>query len=132
MTAQTKFDPYATAEESTAVMSPDTRTPAEKLVDQMLEGGGASEQGAEYGVVLRQVATKLAERVETGKAVWRQDQARIADLMTQQDELLGVLGEFDAAMTACSDYPDMAHEIDALVKAVVKARAAMAKAEGKA
>lgn len=36
---------------------------------------------------------ELTARLEAGKTVWRQDQARIAELMTQRDELLKALKE---------------------------------------
>lgn len=49
---------------------------------------------------------KLTARLEAGKTVWRQDQDRIAELMTHRDELLKGLQSMAAAF-----HPPM-HELD--------------------
>jgi hypothetical protein len=52
-------DPYASEEESNAVITPDTRTPYQKMLDQMLDIHGANEQGAEPYPILYKIATNL-------------------------------------------------------------------------
>ena len=54
-------DPYASEEESNAVIVPDTRTPYQKMLDQMLEINGANDQGAEPFPILYKIATDLLE-----------------------------------------------------------------------
>ena len=55
---------YATKEETEALLTKDTRTKAEKRLDEMLDERGAFEQGAEPYQVLRQIALELlAEEV---------------------------------------------------------------------
>lgn len=51
-------------------------------------------------------------------------------LLAQRNTFLAELEKFDAAMTACSDYPDMQHERDALRQAAQSARAAIAAVKG--
>jgi hypothetical protein len=60
-----KHDPYASEEESLAVLQKDTRTNAEKRLDQLLEERWANEQGLELESkynVLRQIALELLEQ----------------------------------------------------------------------
>ncbi len=60
-----KHDPYASEEESLAVLQKDTRTNAEKRLDQLLEERWANEQGMELEGkfnVLRQIALELLEQ----------------------------------------------------------------------
>lgn len=52
-------DPYASEADTLALIRKDTRTEAEKYLDKMLDERGASEQGAEAGVILRQIALEL-------------------------------------------------------------------------
>jgi hypothetical protein len=54
-------DPYATEQESSAVLFEDTRTPAQKKLDKMLEERGAWEMGQNHFTVLYQIATELIE-----------------------------------------------------------------------
>lgn len=54
-----KPDPYASEEDTLALMRKGARTPAERELDRMLEDSGASEQGAEPFLILRQIALKL-------------------------------------------------------------------------
>lgn len=60
-----KHDPYASEEESLAVLQKDTRTSAEKRLDQLLEERWANEQGVElegkYNI-MRQIALELLEQ----------------------------------------------------------------------
>lgn len=56
--------PYASAEESAAVIRPDLRSPAEKKLDQLLEERCANEQGVTaegYISILRKIAVELLE-----------------------------------------------------------------------
>jgi hypothetical protein len=52
-------DPYATAEESAALIQQDTRTPYMKMLDQMMDVRGANEQGADVPKILYQIAVDL-------------------------------------------------------------------------
>lgn len=69
-----KTDPYASEEETRALIVPDTRTPAQKKLDRMLDERGAWEQGAEAYPVLYQIAIELLEREAQGQPVevWRE------------------------------------------------------------
>ena len=53
------IDEYASEAETQALLRRDTRSPAEKKLDRMLEMRGAFEQGAEPYLVLRQIAIEL-------------------------------------------------------------------------
>jgi hypothetical protein len=55
-------DPYASEEETLALMRKDTRTDSEKILDRMMDERGANEQGAEPYVVLRQIALELLDQ----------------------------------------------------------------------
>lgn len=58
-----KPDSYASEEDTLALMRKDARTPAERELDRMLDERGASEQGSEPSLILRQIALELmAER----------------------------------------------------------------------
>lgn len=57
-----KTDPYASEEETRALIVPDTRTPAEKKLDQMLNDRDAWEMGADTYNVLYKIAIELLER----------------------------------------------------------------------
>lgn len=57
-----KTDPYASEEETRALIVPDTRTPAQKKLDRMLDERGAWEQGAEAYPVLHQIAIELLKK----------------------------------------------------------------------
>jgi hypothetical protein len=52
-------DPYASEEETKALLVPDTRTQAERKLAQMMTECGADEQGAEAYPILRQIAVEL-------------------------------------------------------------------------
>lgn len=52
---------YASESETDALIKPDTRTLAEKTVDDMLIVRGADEQGADAFSILRQIAIELIE-----------------------------------------------------------------------
>lgn len=52
-------DPYASEEESKAVMVREDRSPYKKMLDEMLEVYGANEQGAEPYPILYEIATNL-------------------------------------------------------------------------
>jgi hypothetical protein len=52
-------DPYASEEESKAVLVPDDRDPYQRMLDQMLDIHGANEQGAEPYPILYKIATNL-------------------------------------------------------------------------
>lgn len=52
---------YSTEEESKAVLFPDTRTPAQKKLDTLLNDRGAWEMGNNHFAVLYQIATELLE-----------------------------------------------------------------------
>lgn len=54
-----KHDPYASEEDTRALLRKDERTPAEKKLDRMLDERGAWEQGAEPFLILRQIALDL-------------------------------------------------------------------------
>jgi len=54
-----KQDNYATEEQTRALIAPDTRTEAEKTLDEMLDRRGAWEQGTEAYSVLYQIAAEL-------------------------------------------------------------------------
>ena len=54
-------DPYASEEETRALVRKDVRTPAMKQLDAMLEARGASEMGAEAGQILYEIALQLLE-----------------------------------------------------------------------
>lgn len=54
-----KQDNYATEEQTRALIAPDTRTEAEKTLDEMLERRGAWEMGVEPYNVLYQIAAEL-------------------------------------------------------------------------
>lgn len=59
--------PYASAEESAAVIHPDLRSPAEKKLDQLLEERFANEQGVTaegYIAILRKIAVELLEAAD--------------------------------------------------------------------
>lgn len=62
-----KQSPWASEEETRALIVPDTRTPAQKELDGMLDKRGAWEQGAEPYPVLYQIAIELLEREAKGK-----------------------------------------------------------------
>jgi hypothetical protein len=55
-------EPYATEEESQDVLFTDTRTPAQKQLDKMLDERGAWEMGSNHFTVLYQIATELLEK----------------------------------------------------------------------
>ena len=57
----TKQDPYASEEETKALLVPDTRTDAERKLDQMMTERGADQQGAEPSLILRQIALELLD-----------------------------------------------------------------------
>lgn len=57
-----KQSPWASEEETRALIVPDTRTPAQKKLDSMLDKRGAWEQGAEPYLMLYQIAIELLER----------------------------------------------------------------------
>lgn len=57
----TQSDPYASEEQTQALIVPDTRTSAQKKLDAMLDERGAWEQGAEPYKVLYQIAIELLE-----------------------------------------------------------------------
>lgn len=59
-----KQDPYASEAETAALLVPDTRTDAQKLLDTMLDERGAWEQGAASYPVLYQIAVELLARPE--------------------------------------------------------------------
>lgn len=54
-------DPYASEEDSLALVRKQSRTDAEKVLDLMMDERGANEQGAEPYVVLRQIAIEMIE-----------------------------------------------------------------------
>jgi hypothetical protein len=56
-----KESPWASEEETRALIVPDTRTPAEKKLDKMLNDRGAWEMGAEPYNVLYKIAIELLE-----------------------------------------------------------------------
>jgi hypothetical protein len=56
-----KESPWASEEETSALIVPDTRTPAEKKLDAMLDKRGAWEMGAEPYKVLYKIAIELLE-----------------------------------------------------------------------
>lgn len=56
-------DPYASEAESAALLVPDTRTPAERTLETLLEDAYYNEQGAEPLHVLRRVALELVEKM---------------------------------------------------------------------
>ena len=55
-------DPYATEEDTRALLREDRRTPAQRKLDDMLVERGAWEQGAEPYGVLYQIAVELLEQ----------------------------------------------------------------------
>lgn len=54
-----KPDPYASEEDTLALIRKNIRSEAEKRLEQMLDERGALEQDAEPGVILRQIALDL-------------------------------------------------------------------------
>lgn len=54
-------DQYSTEEESNAVLFDDTRSPAQKKLDKLLDERGAWEMGNNHFSVLYQIATELLE-----------------------------------------------------------------------
>jgi hypothetical protein len=54
-------DPYASEEETNALIQEDKRTPYQKMLDQMLQHLGADDQGAEPYPILYKIATDLLE-----------------------------------------------------------------------
>lgn len=54
-------DPYASEEETRALIRKDVRTPAMKQLDAMLEARGASEMGADAGQLMYEIALQLLE-----------------------------------------------------------------------
>lgn len=56
-----KKDEYASEEETQSLIQPDTRSLAEKTLDDMMVVYGADEQGADAEKILRQIAVKLIE-----------------------------------------------------------------------
>lgn len=57
----TKHDPYASEEETKALLVPDTRTAAEQKLAAMMAERGADEQGSEAYSILRQIALELLD-----------------------------------------------------------------------
>lgn len=57
-------DPYASEAESAALLVPDTRSPAERTLDTLLDDAYYNEQGAEPVLVLRRVALELLKELE--------------------------------------------------------------------
>lgn len=57
-----KHDPYASEDETRALLQKDTRSVAEQTIDRMLSERGAWEQGAEPYAVLYKIAVELLER----------------------------------------------------------------------
>lgn len=55
-------DLYASEADTLALIRRDQRSEAEKKLDAMLEERGASEQGAEPFLILRQIAIELLEK----------------------------------------------------------------------
>lgn len=63
-----KKDPYASEAETQALLVPDTRTAADRKLDQIMAERGADEQGAEAFLILRQIAVDLlAEQPAQGE-----------------------------------------------------------------
>lgn len=54
-------DPYATEQESQDLLFTDTRTPAQKQLDKLLDERGAWEMGQNQFAVLYQIAVELIE-----------------------------------------------------------------------
>jgi len=54
-------DEYATEQESQMALVPDTRTPAQKKLDKMLEDRGAWEIGSNHFTVLYQITIDMIE-----------------------------------------------------------------------
>jgi hypothetical protein len=54
-------DTYSTQEESNAVLFEDTRSPAQKKLDKLLDERGAWEMGNNQFAILYQIATELLE-----------------------------------------------------------------------
>lgn len=54
-------DPYSTEEESNAVLLKDTRSPAQKKLDKMLDERGVWEIESNHFAILYQIATELLE-----------------------------------------------------------------------
>jgi len=54
-------DPYSTQEESNAVLFEDTRTPAQKKLDKLLDTRGAWDIGNNHFTILYQIAIELLE-----------------------------------------------------------------------
>jgi hypothetical protein len=57
----THQDPYASEQETEALIKPDTRTPYAQMLDQMLEIRGANDQGAEPYKILYRITVELLE-----------------------------------------------------------------------
>jgi hypothetical protein len=55
-------DPYASEEETKAILVSDTRTQAERKLAQMMTERGADEQGAESALILRQITLELLSK----------------------------------------------------------------------
>ena len=67
MSQTQKPDPYASDAETDALLTPDTRTPAERTLDTLLDAAGYGEQGADPVQVLRRVALDLVEQRQDAK-----------------------------------------------------------------
>jgi hypothetical protein len=63
-----KKDPYASEEETLALLVPDTRSSAQFQLDALLDMNGAWEQGAEPYEVLYRIAIELLEKNNGSKA----------------------------------------------------------------
>jgi len=82
-------NPFAYVDASNLI-KPDTRTAAERWLDKELERRGANEQGAEAGVILRQIALELLERqMPMGRVAER----KLDSLITQGYRVCGVMIE---------------------------------------
>ena len=58
------IEPYATFQESNAVLKKDTRTDSMRLLDKVLDERGANEQGVDSYPILYQIALELIEQTK--------------------------------------------------------------------
>jgi hypothetical protein len=85
-------DPYASEEETKALLVPDTRTHSMKHLDALLESRGAWEQGADPYTVLYGIALDILNGVKHPKQCWRcgdMDPKFIAECMVPACDMKG-------------------------------------------
>lgn len=99
-------DQYATEQETAELVKPDSRTPAQKYIDNVLESRGAFEQGAEPYPMLYKLACEIINDMvgaETQMAELEQE-ARLMRARMERLEKEGSTNALRMVRDACKPY----------------------------